>query len=66
MKTMTPPPPVVKVVFFIPLGDSYFDAINEASSALDFSIFVDLVPLCPNLFGCTNFSVPGRRGGRGE
>ena len=31
------------MVFFVPLGDMYFDAIGEASSALDFSIFVDMV-----------------------
>jgi hypothetical protein len=31
------------VVFYIPLGDSYFDAVGEASTALDFSIFVDMV-----------------------
>ena len=42
-------------MFFIPLGDSYFDAINEASSALDFSVFVDMVHLFPSLFGFTNF-----------
>ena len=37
--------PVIKVVFFVPLGESYFDAVGEASSALDFSIFVDMVQL---------------------
>jgi hypothetical protein len=39
------------VVFFAPLGDSYFDAIDEASPAADFSIFIDLVRLPSRLTG---------------
>ena len=53
MKNRMVPPP--KVVFFIPLGDSYFDAVGEASETLDFSIFVDMVQPCPDLFGLKNW-----------
>ena len=41
-----------QVVFFVPLGDSYFDAIEDASPSLTFSIFIDMVRLSPGLRGC--------------
>jgi len=42
-------------VFFIPLGNLYFDAIMEASSTLDFSVFVDMVHLF-TIFGGSRIS----------